>query len=129
VKEEGTGQSEGIKMTRTIRITVFAVVVIGIIIGFNVWQDNRNASALTVSSASYLKIEAKQHSKDYKQQWIVAINPYNKTSQQLKILVQDPMVWNLIQLNDTYFTSYSEHRNANWSLDQISMPGDTNSLR
>lgn len=117
------------EMNRAFRIIVFVVIVFAIILGFT-WHKNWNPNAVSTSTVSYLKVEAKQHSKDDKQLWIIASDPNSQTTHQhLKVLVKDPMVWNLIQVNDTYFTGYDKHRDGTWTLDQISMPGDSNALR
>ncbi|MFJ5625502.1 hypothetical protein ACIQD3_23045 [Peribacillus loiseleuriae] len=82
------------------------------------------------STTSYLHVVEKGYSKDYKEAWIIAFNPYNKTKQEnVKIMVAEPMVWNLIEVNKTYFTSYSKEKDKPWILDQIEHLDDDDTLR
>ncbi|MBP0726970.1 hypothetical protein J5Y03_17570 [Bacillus sp. RG28] len=82
------------------------------------------------STSSYLYVVKKGHSKDYKEVWIIAFNPNNKKEQEkIKIMVKEPMVWNLIEVNKTYFTSYSKEGDNPWKLDQINYPGDNDTMR
>jgi hypothetical protein len=82
------------------------------------------------STSSFLKIIAKDYSKDYKETWIIAYDPNNQTKQQkIKIMVEEPMVWNLIEVIKTYFTSYSKVGNNPWDFRAIAHPDDNNSLR
>ncbi|WP_191557200.1 hypothetical protein [Metabacillus idriensis] len=82
------------------------------------------------STSSNLHVVKKAHSKDYNKAWIEAIDPNSQTEQkEIKIMVNEPMVWNLIEINKTYFTSYSKEGNNPWILEQIEHLGDTDTLR
>lgn len=61
------------------------------------------------STSSDLYVVKKAHSKDYKKASIIAYDPNSITrKKEIKIMVLEPMVWNLIEVNKTYFTSYSK---------------------
>ena len=82
------------------------------------------------STTSYLNVVKKGHSKDYKEAWIIAFDPNNnKEQKKIKIMVKEPMVWNLIEVNKTYFTSYSKEGDNPWVLEQINYIDDKDSLR
>lgn len=82
------------------------------------------------STASYLHVVEKGYSEDYKEAWIIAFDPNNETKQEaVKIIVEEPMVWNLIEVNKTYFTSYSKEKDNVWILDQIEHDDDDDTLR
>ncbi|XEC94493.1 hypothetical protein AB6A23_24805 [Paenibacillus tarimensis] len=54
------------------------------------------------STTSYLKISEKKYSDDYKEAWIMAYNPYDsKRKDSIKIIVEDLMVWNLIEKTES----------------------------
>ena len=81
------------------------------------------------STASYLFVVEKGYSEDYKESWIIAFDPNYDTQENVKILVEEPMVWNLIEVNKTYFTSYSKEKDNYWILDQIEHLDDDDTLR
>jgi len=60
----------------------------------------------------------------------MAYNPStSKEKDVIKIIVKDPMVWNLIEKDKEYFSSYSKKGENPWVLGQISYPGDGKALR
>lgn len=82
------------------------------------------------SAASMLNVVKKEHSEDYKEAWIIAFNPdYEEGPGEIKIMVKEPMVWNLIEVNQTYFASYSKEGDNHWKLEQINNPDDNDALR
>ena len=82
------------------------------------------------STTSYLQIVEKGYSDDYKEAWIIAFDPNNKNeNENIKIIVDEPMVWNLIEADKTYFASYSKELDTPWKLIQIEHLNDDNTLR
>lgn len=82
------------------------------------------------STTSYLQIVEKGYSDDYKEAWIIAFDPNNQTkNESIKIIVAEPMVWNLIEVDKTYFASYSKESGTQWQLEQIEHENDNNTLR
>ena len=82
------------------------------------------------STSSNLYVVKKAHSKDDKEAWIIAHDPNNITEKkEIKIMVQEPMVWNLIEVNKTYFSSYSKKGANPWILEQIEHFGDNDTIR
>jgi hypothetical protein len=82
------------------------------------------------STTSDLYVVEKGYSKDYKEAWIIAFDPNDKTKQEkIKIMIEEPMVWNLIEINKPYFTSYSKKGDNPWILEQIKNIGDEDTLR
>jgi hypothetical protein len=82
------------------------------------------------STSSDLYVVRKAHSKDYKNAWIIAYDPNSiRGKKEIKILVKEPMVWNLIEVNKTYFTSYSKEGDNPWILDQVEHIGDNDTIR
>ena len=72
------------------------------------------------STTSFLKITEKGHSKNYKEYWIKAYDSNNYTEDEaFKIIVDEVMVWNLIEENKEYFTTYSKTGDNSWILIQI----------
>jgi hypothetical protein len=82
------------------------------------------------STSSDLYVVKKAHSKDYKKAWIIAFDPNSDSGKkEIKIMVKEPMVWNLIEINKTYFTSYSKEGDNPWILEQIEHLGDNDTIR
>lgn len=72
------------------------------------------------STTSFLKITEKGHSNNYQEYWIKAYDPNNHTEDEaFKIIVDEVMVWNLIEENKKYFTTYTKSGNNPWILIQI----------
>jgi len=82
------------------------------------------------STSSDLYVVKKAHSKDYKKAWIIAFDPNSDSGKkEIKIMVKEPMVWNLIEVNKRYFASYSKEGNNPWILEQIEHFGDNDTIR
>ena len=82
------------------------------------------------STSSDLYVVKKAHSKDYEKAWIIAFDPNSDSGKkEIKIMVKEPMVWNLIEINKTYFTSYSKEGDNPWILEQIEHLGDNDTIR
>ena len=72
------------------------------------------------STTSILIVIEKGHSSDYKEHWIKAYDPNNQTKEEaFKIVVQEEMVWNLIEEDKEYFSSYAKEGDKSWVLEQI----------
>lgn len=72
------------------------------------------------STSSFLIVIKKGHSSDYKEYWVEAYDPNNQTkAESFKILVQEEMVWNLIEENKEYFSLYAKKGDNPWALEQI----------
>lgn len=85
---------------------------------------------LKTSASSQITVVEKDYSDDYKDAWIVAYDPNNSTKKiAIKIMIKDPMVWNLIETNKTYFAAYYREGNKPWELTQIAHLGDEKMLR
>lgn len=84
-----------------------------------------------VSTTSDITILKKGHSKDNKEVWILAFNPNapKEIQEKIKILVKEPMVWNLIEEDKTYFVTYSNKGNDLRVLKHIKNIGDKKALR
>ena len=54
-------------------------------------------------------------------------DPSNKD--EFMIMVEQPMVWNLIEEGKTYFSSYSKKDEDDWVLEQIEHVGDGDTVR
>jgi hypothetical protein len=88
------------------------------------------SSDLYVVKKAHSKDYKKAHSKDYKKAWIIAFDPNSDSGKkEIKIMVKEPMVWNLIEINKTYFTSYSKEGDNPWILEQIEHLGDNDTIR
>jgi cupin superfamily acireductone dioxygenase involved in methionine salvage len=67
------------------------------------------ASCGGVSTASTLMVIEKGQSNNNKEYWIEAYDPYNqKKDEAFKIMIQEKMVWNLIEEDKEYFAMYSK---------------------
>lgn len=72
------------------------------------------------SNVSMLIVIEKGNSSDSKEYWIKAYDPNNQTKEETyKIVIQEEMVWNLIEENKEYFASYSKEGDKPWILEQI----------
>jgi len=82
------------------------------------------------STSSDLYVDKKTHSKDDKEAWIIAYDPNSNTEiERNKNVVQELMVWNLIKVNKSYFSSYSKKGDNPWILEQIEHLGDNATIR
>lgn len=82
------------------------------------------------STSSMLIVIEKNYSQDFRDAWITAYDPYNSTREQsIKIMVEKPMVWNLIKVGNEYVATYDKKGNKPWVLEQIQYPGDEKTLR
>jgi len=62
----------------------------------------------------------KGHSSDYEEYWLKVYDPNKQTKEEaFKIIVREEMVWNLIEENSEYFTSYAKEGDDPWILNQI----------
>ncbi|ULL14756.1 hypothetical protein DVH26_10020 [Paenibacillus sp. H1-7] len=60
----------------------------------------------------------------------MAYNPYDSEKKNvIKIVVEEPVVWNLIEKDREYFSSYSKKGEEPWVLEQIAFPSDEKALR
>lgn len=67
------------------------------------------ASCGGVSTASTLMVIEKGYSSDNKEHWIEAYDPNNQNKDEaFKIVIQEKMVWNLIEKDKEYFAMYSK---------------------
>ena len=73
-----------------------------------------------ISTTSMLIVIEKGRSSDYKEYWVKAYDPNNQTKEEaFKIVVQEEMVWNLIEEDKEYFSLYSKEGDKSWVLEQI----------
>ncbi|WP_042351634.1 hypothetical protein [Bacillus massiliigorillae] len=67
-----------------------------------------------------MEVIGKCRSDDYKEYWIIAYDFNNQQKEEaFKILVQEEMVWNLIEEGKEYFAVYAKKDNESWFLQQI----------
>lgn len=72
------------------------------------------------STTSQLFVVEKGHSDDYKEYWIMAFDPNNQTKEEaFKIVVENEMAWNLMEVNRKYFASYQKKGENPWVLMQM----------
>ncbi|MBD8068082.1 hypothetical protein [Bacillus sp. PS06] len=72
------------------------------------------------STTSQLIVMEKGHSSDYKEYWIKAYDPNNQGKEEaFKVVVQEEMVWHLIEKDKEYFSSYTKEGDKPWVLEQI----------
>lgn len=90
-----------------------------------------SSKAVNTSTSSHILVIDKSYSNDYKEKWIMAYDPNNSTKEKaLKIMVEESMVWNLIEKdNKKYLASYYKEGNNPWILQQIEHLGDDKTLR
>ncbi|AMO85748.1 hypothetical protein B857_00608 [Solibacillus isronensis B3W22] len=73
-----------------------------------------------ISTTSMLIVIEKGCSSDYKEYWVKAYDPNNQTKEEaFKIVVQEKMVWNLIEEDKEYFSFYTKEGDKSWVLEQI----------
>lgn len=82
------------------------------------------------STTSDILVKEKGYSEDYTETWIIVNNPNDmETKEEYKIIVEEPMVWNLIEVNKIYFSSYVKKGENDRVLSQIENIGDDDTLR
>lgn len=81
-------------------------------------------------TSTHIKILEKQHSEDYEEMWVVASYENElEEFENIDIYIEEPMVWNLIEINREYFVNIIAEEGEKATLGQISYPGDKNSVR
>lgn len=72
------------------------------------------------STTSFLKVTEKGQSDDYEEYWIKAYDPNNENEDiAFEIVVDEVMVWNLIEEDKEYFTTYTKKGTKPWILIHI----------
>ena len=62
----------------------------------------------------------KGYSSDNKEYWIKAYDPNNQNKEEaFKIVIQEEIVWNLIEKDKEYFSLYSKKGDNPWVLEHI----------
>ena len=62
----------------------------------------------------------KGYSSDNKEYWIKAYDPNNQNKEEaFKIVIQEEIVWNLIEKDKEYFSLYSKKGGNPWFLEHI----------
>lgn len=73
-----------------------------------------------LSISSMIFVTDKGHSEDYKEYWITAYDPKKEgKADPFKVYVEEIMVWNLIEENKEYFSTYAKEEKSPWLLEQI----------
>ena len=98
---------------------VLIIAIVGILIYLS----------LTVSHTSaVITVVEKGYSEDKGEAFIIATSPNSSNEiYEVKISVKEQMVWNLIELNDTYSANYVNHHNKR-TLKHIYNFGDDKAL-
>ena len=75
----------------------------------------------SVLTATYFAVTEKGYSNDNKEAWIKGFNPNAPPGhrEEIKVIVREPMVMNLIQKDKTYFVNYTKKRNGVIFLSKI----------
>ncbi|MGD6962295.1 hypothetical protein ACQCVB_08840 [Fictibacillus phosphorivorans] len=72
------------------------------------------------SISSIIIVTGKGHSEDNKEYWITAYDPNKEgKTNPFKVIVEEVMVWNLIEENKEYFSTYAKEGESPWLLEQI----------
>jgi len=81
------------------------------------------------SSASMFTVVEKGYAEDYSEAWIIGFDPAEDEQVNIKVMVDDFMIWNLIEENRTYFTTFVKKGENPWHLEQINHHDDYDTLR
>ncbi|WP_438432936.1 hypothetical protein [Gorillibacterium sp. sgz500922] len=84
---------------------------------------------MRTSTASMIIVTEKQHSSDYRTSWVMAYDPNSPNRQMFKIVVKDPIIWNLIEKDREYFASYFKKGNEDYHFHQLQYSKDNDALR
>lgn len=100
----------------------------GLLVGLILTMAACNSSGINKpysSTTSSIIVVEKSHAEDYSKQWITAYDPNNQTvNEAFVIMVKELMVWNLIEIDREYFTSYSKSGDEDFELEQIEAIGN-----
>jgi hypothetical protein len=119
-KEGSIMQFEKLKY---IKILLLILVIIIFTVGCS-------TQGTTTSTTSDILVKEKGYSEDFTEAWIIVVNPNDtSTKGEFKIVVEEPMVWNLIEENKIYFSSYKKEAEKDRVLIQIKNIGDDDTLR
>jgi hypothetical protein len=105
------------------------IIILVIFISTFIAGCSQQGGPYTSITSSIVVIE-KDYSEDYKVSWVIAYDPNNSARDNaIKIVVDEPMVWNLIEKETEYFVSYDKNGDNTWVLQQIEQLGDDRTLR
>ncbi|OLO37065.1 hypothetical protein BTR23_14110 [Alkalihalophilus pseudofirmus] len=90
---------------------ILSLLIIGIVVLTVGLIYNTFSSTVTVTD---IIVTEKGHSDDYKDVWIKAFHPNEpmEVQEEINIIVNERMVWNLIETDKTYFVTYLTRRNG-----------------
>ncbi|GGN91424.1 hypothetical protein [Saccharibacillus kuerlensis] len=77
--------------------------------------DNEPFESITTS----IRVTEKGQSDDLAEKWIIAANSNNNGLGDVRIEVENEMVWNLIEVNREYFVAYQGSKQKGYVLGQI----------
>jgi len=104
---------------------ILIIVVIGSVFILNYY-------ILSSSTTGFVTVLEKGYSMDNEEAWIIVVPPNTPTEYQneykVTIKVKEPMVWNLIEKNQTYYLNYKERNNIK-TLDYIKNADDDQAIR
>ncbi len=75
------------------------------------------------STASYIQVIGKETG-ERGSSTITVKNPYDKNAKPFEITIADEMLWNLIEVDRIYFSSYETYGNGDVKLEMIKYPDD-----
>lgn len=101
-------------MKKTVSLFLLAI---GVLILFDTWGGSVS------STSSMIIVTEKGHTDNYREYWIKAYDPNNQLKEEaFEIVVDEEMVWHLIEENKEYFATYAQERDEGWVLEQIEHP-------
>ena len=106
-----------------------AKIFLVLILLITVFTGCVSQSGAISSVTTFLRVTEKNYSDDYKEKWIVGYNSSANEIDEVRIMIEDVRVWNLIEVNKEYFVSYQGSKESGYVLGQIEHVGDENTLR
>jgi hypothetical protein len=107
----------------------YLVLAFLILFGGLIVYNSHSQQELYISTTSYIMVKEKQYSKDFKNNWIIADDPNSKEKRDFKIIINNPIIWNLIESDREYFASYHKSGSSEYIIGQLEHINDDNTLR
>ncbi|WNQ11947.1 hypothetical protein MJA45_02490 [Paenibacillus aurantius] len=104
------------------------LLLAAILAALGLWMVFKNDRPYT-SVGSFIKIIDKAHSTDGRESWVMAYDPNSPTPVPFKIVIDNPMVWNLLEKDREYIASYLKKGEGDYHIEQVGLRQDNDTLR
>jgi hypothetical protein len=104
------------------KLKILSLIIIVLLIILAIYfigkQQLFKEDMVTTDTTTSIMVQAKGHADDNKEYWILVSNP-NTHEKDLKIIINDINVWNLIEVDREYYVTYISKNKGDKLLEYI----------